>query len=56
MVYAEGEGSRIQFWHDPWSSPTSLKELYPELFVSAMAQEALIFDLFFYAPDGGGRS
>ena len=23
---------RIQFWHDPWSSPTSLKDLYPEIF------------------------
>ena len=56
MVYAEGEGSRIRFWHDPWSGPTSLKELYLELFVCAMAQEALISDLFFYAPDGGGRS
>ena len=56
MVYVEGEGSHIRFWHDPWSGPSSLKELYLELFVCAMAQEALISDLFFYAPDGAGRS
>ena len=33
VVYTVGEGNRIQFWHDPWSGPISLKELYPKLFV-----------------------
>ena len=32
VVYAAGKGNRIRFWHDPWSGPISLKELYPELF------------------------
>ena len=56
VVYATGEGNRIRFWHDPWSGPIPLKELYPELFACAMVQEALIFDMVIFAPDGGGRS
>ena len=56
MVYVVGEVSRILFWHNPWSGSTSLKELYPELFVCAIVQESLIFDLIFYALDSGGRS
>ena len=51
-----GKGSSIQFWHDPWSVPTSLKELYLELFVFAVVQEDLISDMILYALDGGGRS
>ena len=45
VVYAMGEGNRIRFWHDPWSGPSPLKELYPELFACAMVQEALISDM-----------
>ena len=47
---------RIQFWHDPWSSPTSLKDLYLEIFVCAVDKEARISDMVDTAPDGGGRS
>ena len=42
VVYATKEGICIWFWHDPWSNPISLKELYPELFVCVMVHEALI--------------
>ena len=56
MVYAVGEGNRIRFWHDPWSGPIPLKELYPELFACAVVQEALISDIVIFTPDGGGRS
>ena len=54
--YVAGEGNCIQFWHDPCSGPTPLKELYPELFACAVVQEALIFDMIVFALDGGGRS
>ena len=47
---------RIRFWHDPWSSPTSLKDLYPEIFACAVDKEASISDMVDTAPDGGGRS
>ena len=56
VVYVVGEGNRIRFWHDPWSGPTPLKELYPELFAYFVVQEALISDMVIFAPDGGGRS
>ena len=56
MVYAVGEGSHIQFWHNPWSDPTSLKELYSELFVCVVVQEVLISNMILYAPGGGGMS
>lgn len=55
VVYAAGEGVRMRFWHDPSSSPISLKDLYPELFVCAVIQEILISDMILHAPDGGGR-
>ena len=56
MVYEAGEGNRIRFWHDPWSGPTPLKELYPELFECAVVKEVLISDMLIFAPDQGGRS
>ena len=56
VVYAVREGNRIRFWHDPWSGPTPLKELYPELFACVVVQEALISDMVIFAPDRGGRS
>ena len=56
VVNAAGEGNRIRFWHDPWSGPIPLKELYPELFVYAVVQEALISDMVIFAPNGGGTS
>ena len=45
VVYATREGIRIRFWYEPWSSPISLKELHPELFVCVVVQEALISDM-----------
>ena len=45
VVYATGEGICLRFWYDPWSSPISLKELHPELFVCVVVQEALISDM-----------
>ena len=56
VVYAAGEGNRIRFQHDPWIGPIPLKDLYPELFACVVVQEALIFDMVIFAPDGGGRS
>ncbi|XP_075665904.1 uncharacterized protein LOC142635663 [Castanea sativa] len=29
VLYVAREGFCIRFWHDPWNSPTPLKELYP---------------------------
>ena len=43
-------------WHDPWSSPTSLKELYPEFFACSVDKETRISDMVDIAPDGGDRS
>ena len=56
VLYALGEGFHIQFWNDSWSSPTSLKELYPEQFACAMDKEARISYMVDIAPNGGGRS
>ena len=53
VLYATGEGFCIQFWYDPWSIPTSLKELYPEMFACAVDKEARISDMVVIAPDGG---
>ena len=27
-----GEGCRVSVWHDPWSGPIPLKELFPAMF------------------------
>ena len=56
VLYAAGEGFHIRFWHDPWSSPTALKDLYPAMFAIAANKEAMIYDMVDFAPDGGGRS
>ena len=56
MGYVAGEGNRIRFWHNPWSGPTPLKELYPKLFACAVVQEALISNMIIFAPNEGGRS
>ena len=37
----------------PWSSHTSLKELYPEMFACAVDKEARISNTVVIAPDGG---
>ena len=56
VVYVVGEGNRIRFWHDSWSGPIPLKELYLELFACAVVQEARISDMVICAPDRRGRS
>ena len=56
VLYAAGEGFHIRFWHDPWNSPTTLKDLYPAMFAIAANKEAMIYDMVDFAPDGGGRS
>ena len=55
VVYAAGEGNHIWFWHEPWSGPISLKELYLKLFAYAVVQKALISDMVIFAPNEGGR-
>ena len=44
------------FWHDPWSGPIPLKDLYPDLFACAVSKEAWIFDLVVSNLEGGNRS
>ena len=56
VLYAVGEGFRIRFWYDPWSSPTALKDLYPAMFAIVVDKIAMISDMVDFAPDGGGRS
>ena len=56
VLYAVGEGFHVRFWHDPWSSPTALKDLYPTMFAIAANKEAMIFDMVDFALDGGGKS
>ena len=56
VLYAAGEGFRIRFWYDPWSSPTALKDLYLAMFAIAVDKAAMISDMVECAPDGGGRS
>ena len=56
MLYAAGEGICIRFWHDPWSSSISLKDLYLEMFACVVDKEARISDMVDIAFDGGGRS
>ena len=53
VLYAAGEGFHIKFWHDPWSSPTALKDLYLALFAIVVNKEAMISKMVDYALDGG---
>ena len=52
MLYAAGDAFHIRIWHDPWSSPTPLKDLYPAMFAIAANKEAMIYDMVDFAPDG----
>ena len=56
VLYVAGEGFRIRFWYDSWSSPTALKDLYPAMFAIAMDKTVMISDMVDYASDGSGRS
>ena len=51
VLYVVGEGFRIKFWHDPWSSPSTLKVLYPALFAIAANKEAMIYDMVDFSLD-----
>ena len=50
-----GDGSRILFWHDRWVGDTSLKMLYPQLYVCSSEKEACISDLLDHQEDGSSR-
>ena len=56
VLYVASEDFRIRFWHDPWSSPTALKDFYLAMFAIAVDKAAMISDMVECAPDGGGRS
>ena len=56
VLYAAGKGFHIRFWHDPWNSPTTLKDLYPAMFAIAANKEVMISDMVDFALVGGGRS
>ena len=45
VLYAAGEGFRIRFWYDPWSSPTALKDLNSAMFDIAVDKTAMISDM-----------
>ena len=42
VVSVAGEGIRIRFWYDPWSGPSSLKDLYPDLFAYAVVKKSAL--------------
>ena len=48
-----GDGSCTLFWHDRWVGDTSLKMLYPQLYVCSYDNEAYISDLLGHQEDGG---
>ena len=56
VLYAAGEGFHINFWYDPWSSPTALKDLNSAMFAIAVDKAAMISDMIECASDGSGRS
>ena len=56
VLYVAEEGLRIRFWYDLWCGHIPLKDLYLNLFSSAIGKEAWIFELNSISPDGGSRS
>ena len=56
VLYAAGKGFHIRFWHDPWNSPTTLKDLYAAMFAIAANKEVMISDMVDFALVGGDRS
>ena len=47
VEYVVGEGNRIHFWHEPWSGPIPLKDLYPDLFACSVSKK-LIFLIWLF--------
>ena len=53
ILFNVGEGSRVNFWHDPWCGPTSLKELFPSMYDCSVPKEAWVSDLVVSNSEGG---
>ena len=47
-----GEGTRIRFSHDRWIGDTTLKDLYPKLYVCSAVKDACISEVL-WIPEGG---
>ena len=47
-----GEGARIRFWHDRWIGDTTLKDLYPELYVCSAIKDACISEILWILEGG----
>ena len=56
ILYNVGEGRRVSFWHDPWSGPIPLKELFPAMFACSLSKEAWVSNLVVSTSEGGSRS
>ena len=52
LSFVVGEGTRIRFWHNRWIGDTTLKDLYPELYVCSAVKHACIFEVL-WIPEGG---
>ena len=52
LSFVVGEGTRIHFWHDRWIGDTTLKDLYPKLYVCSAVKHACIFKVL-WIPEGG---
>ena len=53
IMYNVGEGCRVSFWHDLWSGPIPLKELFPAMFACTKSKEAWVSDLVVSTLVGG---
>ena len=56
ILYNVGEGRRVSFWHDPWSGPIPLKELFPAMFACFLSKKAWVSNLVVSTSEGGSRS
>ena len=52
LSFVVGEGTRIRFWHDRWIGDTTLKDLYPELYVCSAIKDACSSEIL-WIPEGG---
>ncbi|GFZ18537.1 hypothetical protein Acr_27g0002760 [Actinidia rufa] len=53
VAYQLGNGSKISFWYDNWCGQMPLRDRFPELFVLATYQNALVAESWFPSPEGG---
>ena len=42
VVNVAGEGIHIRFWYDPWSGPSSLRDLYPDFSAYAVVKKSAL--------------